>query len=150
MNVKDINKEIEIISLVKLNGGLTLNKDLDYADLSTGFMVSSKYYEFKIHLNDINVFKLLKELASKLDTLDYVNSDKGRRKILKRENRFLGLWLDNGILYIDVSYKIKDKLVALELARLNEQLAIFDNSTKQVINVPTNKNRFNTETFKSM
>lgn len=39
---------------------------------------------------------------------------------------FIGLWLDNGIMYVDISINIIDKVEALEFGKYNKQLAIYD------------------------
>lgn len=46
-----------------------------------------------------------------------------------------GLWLNDGILYFDVSTSFHDVSDALQFARDNEQLAIYDTVTKDPITV---------------
>lgn len=46
-----------------------------------------------------------------------------------------GMWLDNGLVYFDVSTSFNDLEDALKFARDNDQLAIFDTVTDRPINV---------------
>ena len=39
---------------------------------------------------------------------------------------YIGLWLDNNKMYIDISINIIDKVEALEFGKKNKQLAIYD------------------------
>ena len=102
------NKIMEIIE----NKGATLDKDYNNFNSSVGFMVSVKGQEVKIDKNDILGIK--KEIEKKRD---FIGNKKGL---------FIGLWLEDDILYIDVSIHIINYLEALEIARNNEQKAIYD------------------------
>ena len=57
--------------------------------------------------------------------------------LLSNENYFLGGWVENGIVYLDVSEQIFDKRTALTQGINRNQLAIFDASNSSVINLPT-------------
>ena len=112
MNDKKI---IEIIE----NEGATLDKNLNNFNSDNGFMVSIKGQEIKVNKNDIQGIK--KEIEKKRD---FIKNKKGL---------FIGLWLDNDIMFIDISIHIVDYLKALEVARKNDQLAIFDLKNKDSI-----------------
>jgi len=56
---------------------------------------------------------------------------------LSKENHFLGSWVNNGNVYLDVTMLTTDKRKAIEIAYKNNQLAIYDNTNKVVINLPT-------------
>ena len=56
---------------------------------------------------------------------------------LSKENCFLGSWLYGGLVYLDVTMLITDKRKAIETAYKNNQLAIYDNTNKVVIELPT-------------
>lgn len=101
----------KIIEIIK-NEGATL--DCNYNDFKSdrGYMVSIKGQEIKVNKNNIEEIK--KEIEKK------------REFIQDKEGLFIGLWLDNEIMYIDISIHIIDYLEALEVARNNEQLAIYD------------------------
>lgn len=110
------NKKImEIIE----NKGATLDKNLNNFNSDNGFMVSIKGQEVKVNKNDIKEIK--KEIEKKRE---FIGNKKGL---------YIGLWLDNEILYIDISIHIIDYLEALEVARNNDQLAIFDLKKKDSI-----------------
>ena len=102
------NKIMEIIE----NGGATLDKNYNNFNSNEGFMVSIKGQEVKIDKNDIQGIQ--REIEKK------------REFIKDKEGLFIGLWLDNDIIFVDVSIHIMDYLEALEVARNNDQLAIYD------------------------
>ena len=107
MELKD-NRIMEIIE----NKGATLDYNYNNFKSNRGYMVSVKGQEVKIDKNDIENIK--KEIEKK------------REFIKDKKGLYVGLWLEDDIMYIDVSIHIIDYLEALEIARNNEQLAIFD------------------------
>lgn len=102
------NKIMEIIE----NEGATL--DCNYNDFKSdvGFIVSIKGQEVKVDKNDIEEIK--KEIEKK------------REFIKDKKGLYVGLWLEDDIMYIDVSVHIIDYVKALEVARKNEQKAIYN------------------------
>lgn len=112
MNNKKI---IEIIE----NKGATLDKNYNNFTSDRGFMVSLKGQEKKVDKNNIEEIK--KEIENK------------KKLIENKKGLYIGLWLDNDILFIDVSIHIIDYLEALEVARNNDQLAVFDLKNKDSI-----------------
>ena len=102
------NKIMEIIE----NKGATLDYNYNNFKSENGFMVSLKGQEIKVNKNDIEEIK--KEIENK------------REFIKDKKGLFIGLWLEDDILYIDVSVHIINYLRALEVARNNEQKAIYD------------------------
>lgn len=56
---------------------------------------------------------------------DLVNFIADNADALSQENVYLGGWVDNGLVYLDCSLIVDDEQTALEIAKLNEQLAIF-------------------------
>lgn len=105
MKLEDIKRIIE-------NKGETLTKELKKADINGGFMVSLEGAEVQKNINDINGIK--KAIEEKQEI------------IKNKNNMYIGLWLDSGIMYIDISINIQDKTEALEFAKYNKQLAIYD------------------------
>lgn len=101
------------------NKGATLDYNLNNFNSDKGFMVSIKGQEVKVNKNDIEEIK--KEIEKKRD---FIGNKKGL---------YIGLWLDNNIIYVDVSIHIIDYLEALEVARDNDQLAIFNLENKESI-----------------
>lgn len=108
----------KIMEIIK-NEGATLDKDYNDFSSSVGFMVSLKGYEVKVNKNDIQGIK--KEIEKKRD---FIQNKKGL---------YIGLWVEDDILFIDISIHIIDYLEALEIARNNEQKAIFDLQKKDSI-----------------
>ena len=102
------NKIMEIIE----NKGATLDYSLNDFKSSKGYMVSIKGQEVKIDKNDIQGIK--KEIKKK------------REFIQNKKGLYIGLWLEDDIMFVDVSIHIVDYLEALEVGRNNEQKAIFD------------------------
>ena len=105
MELKDIKKIIE-------NKGETLTKELKKAELKGGYMVSLEGTETQTRGNDYEAIqKAIEE----------------KQEIIKdKKNMYIGLWLDNNIMYIDISINIIDKGEALEFGKRNKQLAIYD------------------------
>lgn len=101
MNIK------EIIDEIKNNGGLTLAADYKKANNKSGFYVSKLGYERIISFNTLA--DNLKEYKSKL-----------------QKNEYVGLWLNNGMLYIDITKHYKNKKEAIKIGIKNKQLAIYD------------------------
>jgi hypothetical protein len=111
-------KVSELKELAIKNGGFSLNKDGKVP--VTGYMISCKDL-YKITLSDLTPDKLDNAIleASKI-------------------NGFIGGWLDvnsddKNNFYLDISINIKDKDEAIELAKKNNQLAIFDIATGESI-----------------
>lgn len=105
MKLEDIKRIIE-------NGGETLTKELKKAELKRGYMVSLEGTEIQAQGEDYQAIK--KAIEEK-------------QEIIKdKNNMYIGLWLDSGIMYIDISINIIDKVEALEFGKYNKQLAIYD------------------------
>lgn len=111
----ETKKIMEIIE----NEGATLDKNYNNFNSDNGFMVSIKGQEVKTDKN--NTEEIKKEIEKKRE---FIGNKKGL---------YIGLWLDNDIMYIDVSIHIIDYIEALEVARNNDQLAIFDLKKKDSI-----------------
>lgn len=94
-----------IKSIVK-NGGATINKKGERVTLKSGYQVS------KQDLVIINLEQFTKELLKKL--------------ILKLSCRgeYLGVWIDNGQVYIDISCRIATKEKAMQAGKNLNQLSI--------------------------
>ena len=108
MDIKTIKNE-----LLK-NGGLTLSADYTQAKEKSGFYCSVIGYEKIIDI---------KEIESNLK--EYKN------KLLK--NEYIGLWINNNNIYIDITKHYKDKKRAIESGIKNKQYAIYDIKHKKDI-----------------
>ena len=102
------NKIMEIIK----NKGATLDRNLNDFKRNKGYIVSLEGQEKKIIKSNIEEIK--KEIEEK------------RKFIENRKGLYIGLWLENDYIYIDISIYIEDKTEALEIAKKNKQLAIYD------------------------
>lgn len=101
---------------VKQNGGATFNLMTgEYP--STGFMVAKAENEFILD-SECTVNSLYAYMAR------YAND-------LQCEDAHLGIWYntENGKTYLDTSYRFENLEDALEFAKANNQLAIFDLAT---------------------
>jgi len=56
---------------------------------------------------------------------------------LNQQKYFVGSWIDNGTVYLDITVQVADKRNALELGYRNGQLAIYDANLGQVIDLPS-------------
>lgn len=100
----------KLIDEIIKNGGATLTSTLENAELKNGFMVSEVGAEKTFELTDIEgIEKTLIEYAEKISA-----------------NQFVGAWVDDNKLYIDISRHYKSKKQALRVGADNKQLAIFD------------------------
>ena len=77
----------------------------------------------------------VKVIDKPLAHLDFEAIEQDLKALIKRvrTTEFIGLWLDNGIIYIDISRVIQSKENALKLAKEQNQRAIFDIKNNKVI-----------------
>lgn len=104
--------KLEEVKRIIENGGETLTNELKKAELVNGFMVSLEGTESQVKGEDYQAIKKAIEEKQAI--------------IQDSKNLFIGLWLDGGIMYVDISINIIDKVEALEFAKYNKQLAIYD------------------------
>ena len=98
------------------NGGATLTPRGRITALKYGFMVSVAGYEKRTTLKRLN-----KRIINK-----YL-------KLARKADAFAGLWLDNNILYLDISKQYATKAQAIEAGLKNKQLAIYNNAEQTTI-----------------
>ena len=103
-NIKTIIREI------KENNGGTYNKEYKTINAKKGFMVSLQGYERKCKTEQ-ETEKAIKENMEIVRGLD---------------SAYLGAWIDEGITYIDISVLVENKEDAMQLGKINNQLAIYD------------------------
>ena len=94
-----------IKSIIK-NGGATFNKNGERIQMRTGYQVSKKDLVI-IDLLSFNKF-ILKELLKKLT----------------HRGEYLGVWIDSGKVYIDISCRIATKQEAIKIGKKLQQLSI--------------------------
>lgn len=112
------------------DGGATLTRDLKSANYATGWQVS-KQDLFIIPMNTLPRRKQGRIATAKVKNL----IARIAKTHIKSKQEFLGLWIDNGKLYIDKSVRTKTKKEAMQIARDNKQLAIFKWATKSSVMV---------------
>lgn len=112
-----------LVSLIITNDGFTYNPNTDTLNPSHGFMVSKKGTENVSPFIDFDI-----------EVLQNYVSEQNLGK-----NEFIGAWYneDDQQVYLDVSELIEDKETAIRKGIDADQLAIFDNYKKEVINLPT-------------
>jgi hypothetical protein len=94
-----------IKSIIK-NGGATINKYGERVSMKTGYQVSKR----DLYIVPVN----------KLDKLII----KEAMKLLERRGEYLGVWIDNGNAYIDISVRIATKRDAMAKGRELNQLSV--------------------------
>lgn len=101
----------KMIKEILKNGGATLDVNYNNFNAGAGYMVSLFGYETKLNIDNIDGIK--KEIENK-------------KTEAQKNKAYIGLWVDNGLMYLDISKHIIDYNEALETARENEQLAVYD------------------------
>ena len=95
------------------NGGVSFNSKLERLVLNFGYTVS--------------VYSILKtENVSKVEKT--LNTD-----LKNYSNSFYGLWFSNGIFFLDGNINVSSKRLAMELGKLTNQDAIWDERNQEEI-----------------
>ena len=97
-----------IKELIK-NGG-SIDTEYNSIKETSGFMVSKYGYEKTFKNDDIEGIK---------------NTIKEYQKIICK-NEYIGIWNNNGVVYVDISKHYNSKKQALQVGKNNKQLAIYD------------------------
>lgn len=108
----------------KENNGVTFNEGK--LNPSLGYMVSFQGYEKKLSINEFTLEALQAHVNECTEVLN------------TSENVFIGVWFNpiDNFYYLDLSENIQDKEGAIRAGMNRDQLAIFDNITQMVINLP--------------
>lgn len=114
----------KFIQLLKENSGVSYNMITKEYNPNKGFFVSLPNLETKVSLNSLNVDNIA----------TFINK---HRTLLQDKTKFIGGWIDNDTVYLDISEQIFDKREALERGYKHNQLAIYDANLGQVIDLPT-------------
>ena len=102
MKLSELQKIIE-------NGGATLNSNGASVQFNRGYQVSKKDC---YTLNIKNIKKILHAVNSLLNTV--------------KPSEFVGLWVDSGLVYIDISERVERLSVAIVAGIERKQKSIFD------------------------
>lgn len=95
-----------LINNIILNGGGTFNKNFEPVKFGGGFQVGKK--------------NILTGRIEELENEDIL------KNIKLNAGEFLGLWLEKGILYIDISEHIEDLEHAKIIGQTRKEISIFD------------------------
>jgi hypothetical protein len=114
MNKTQLNA---LLQHIQLTGGATLTPKGELTAFSSGFMVSLAGYETQTQVNKIDL-KALNNYFNTALKLTRSKDSKGKA--------YVGFWLDNDVLYIDISIHVEQRITAIQLGTKNKQLAIYD------------------------
>lgn len=114
----------KFIQLLKDNSGASYNMITKEYNPNKGYFVSLPNLETKVSLKSLSVD----------DIVTFINR---HRTLLQDKTKFIGGWIDNEVVYLDISEQIFDKREALELGYKHNQLAIYDANEGKVIDLPT-------------
>ena len=118
-----MNLQIFLSEVLKNNGG-SYNITTGEYNPTDGYMVSLPNNELVIDADDLCAIVLSEYIMTNIEELC---SDKS----------FVGLWIDNGKAYFDVSVKYNDLETACYVGIINDQKAIYDNANAVAIHLPT-------------
>jgi len=111
----------ELLKLIEKNGGATLDKNGNALNKKSGYMVSLDGYELKIEKIELFTQQLIKKYL----------------KIAKKLKAYFGMWIDNNILYLDISIWTASLDYAKKTGLKNNQLAIYDIKNEKSIYLHT-------------
>jgi hypothetical protein len=108
------------------NGGASYNLLNGEFNPDNGYMVSIKDHEQVSRFNTLNLqHEIARYIRSKADILISGLS----------EDKFIGAWIEDDNLVLDVSIKVNSLDDALQIGKENEQRAIFDCNNSVTINL---------------
>ena len=114
----------KFIQLLKDNSGVSYNMITKEYNPNKGYFVSLPNLETKVSLQSLSVD----------DIVTFINR---HRTLLQDNKKFVGGWIDNEVVYLDISEQIFDKREALERGYKHSQLAIYNANDGKVIDLPT-------------
>jgi hypothetical protein len=142
MNKNSLIVAEKILQYTKENKGGTFLFNGDSAKLNDGYMISLYGYESRLTLNAFHS-RQLGFVAGFIDSIDSVNgiingfiSTRIQAYWIQdgiEYPSFIGSWIDDGTLVMDISIQVKTLNQAMELAKRFKQKAIFDNVKKESI-----------------
>jgi hypothetical protein len=118
-----MNLQTFLSEVLKNNGG-SYNITTGESNPTDGYMVSLPNNELVIDANDLCATVLSEYIINNAEELSSNES-------------FVGLWIDNGKAYLDVSVKYNDIEAACYVGILSDQKAIYDNANAVAIHLPT-------------
>ena len=100
---------MDTIQTIKQNNGATLNSNLSPVTLKTGYQVSKR---------DL--------LAVDASTLSMDMLEMVKRQQQPKRGEYIGVWIEAGKAYIDISKRIASRKAALQAGRDYNQISIWD------------------------
>lgn len=122
-NINDILMLEEIKTLLN-NGGASL-KSGKPKNLKSGFMVS--LYGFEMCLKSTHYKRIIKAIKKQQQIINNM------KQIYNKNVYYVGLWVDNGICYIDISIRVSSCKIAKLYGLINNQKAVYDNRKNESI-----------------
>lgn len=114
----------ELIEKALKNGGFTIDKNRKAPKCKSGYVVSDFGREKTYLLNDkSDMVKLEKDI---IVYFDYIQNEDGAN---------VGAWIEDGVLFLDISRIYQNKKEALKVGKKNRQLAIYDIKNDKSINI---------------
>ncbi len=112
----------KIVVKTVMDGGYSINMSTKKDSFDSGYFVSLDKTEVRVSIYKGTLLRgVIKEFL-------IANSD-----LLSAPDKVLGLWVDEGFIYVDVATLIESFVTARDVAITNEQLAIYDNYNKKTI-----------------
>ena len=107
-------KASKLIREAQKTGGVSFNNRMEKLTLKDGYTVS---------------------IEKILETTDQEKLECCLNRELKKHvgSCFYGIWLKDGVFYLDGNINVSGKKLAIELGKLHEQRAIYDETKKEVI-----------------
>lgn len=102
-------------------GGFTIDKNAEHITKKEGFMVSD--YGTEATLEKMDIEGIIKKV------IEYLEMVQDKKEV------YIGLWINEGLAYIDISKWIKNKKDALIRGTKNKQLAIYDLKENESITI---------------
>jgi hypothetical protein len=113
-----------LFSELSLTGGFSYNATTGSFNPSTGYMVSLAGFEEQFYFDDFENKDIKQYFVRHV-------------KQLCKDESFLGGWVDDNRVYLDVSINIDDLETAIYTGIMNDQLAIFDCENQRAITLPS-------------
>lgn len=113
----------KFLSEVLKNNGGSYNITTGESNPTDGYMVSLPDNELVMDADDLCATVLSEYIINNADEL---SSDES----------FVGVWIDNGKAYLDVSVRYNDREAACYAGILSDQKAIYDNANAVAIHLP--------------
>jgi hypothetical protein len=123
---------IQAISALFTNGGFSFNINNGDLNPSHGYMVAVSKDTERVISSAVRY----KRSAIENEIKRFIQDNS---QILANDNYVVGAWQNGKDLFLDVSELIEDIDEAISLAEQREQLAIYDNTNKETINLSSLK-----------